>query len=153
MMADDDSRQEIKKAVAAELESLEIDPICAPYAEADIDLTIEAMLREIGVPSHLTGYEALKVAIRLVLDDSSYLDAVTCRLYPDVAKIRGGDRTNYRVERSIRHAVEVAWERGDLDTLQSFFGNTIDPSRGKPTNSQFISQMAVHLRNRINRNT
>ena len=98
----------------------------------------------IGVPAHIKGYQYLRTAILLTINDSDIINSVTKVLYPSVAKKY--QTTTSRVERAIRHAIEVAWDRGDVDTLNSYFGYTIHNSRGKPTNSEFIAMIADNLR-------
>ena len=105
---------------------------------------ISQVLHELGMPAHLKGYSQARYAIELVVHNPYMVDAVTKELYPTVAK--AFNTTPSRVERAIRHAVEVAWDRGDLDTLQRFFGYTVSNIRGKPTNSEFIALIADHLR-------
>ena len=101
-------------------------------------------MREIGVPAHIKGYHYLREAIRLTVDDPELMQAVTKILYPTIAKTN--KTTSSRVERAIRHAIEVAWDRGDVDVLSSYFGYTIQDSRGKPTNSEFIAMISDKLR-------
>lgn len=101
-------------------------------------------LANLGVPAHLKGYEYLKSGLRKVLENPAIIHGVTKELYPALAKEYG--TTIYRVERSIRHAVEVAWSRGDLETLQEYFGYTVSNTKGKPTNSEFLAQVAEYIR-------
>lgn len=105
---------------------------------------ITKMLRIIGMPSHVLGYEYTREAILIALGNKDTLRSITKALYPRVAKTF--QTTPSRVERAVRHAVEVAWDRGDLDVLKELFGNSISRSRGKPTNSEFFSAVADHLR-------
>ena len=116
--------------------------------EVDIDTRDEykvtEILHQIGVPAHIKGYQFLRDAILLSVNDPELINAVTKRLYPDIAKANG--TTASRVERAIRHAIEVAWDRGDVDTLNSYFGYTIHNLRGKPTNSEFIDMIADRMR-------
>ena len=112
--------------------------------EADLEKTISQIMREIGVPAHIKGYEYLRQAISLTVEDPSFMHAVTKLLYPTIAK--NNKTTSSRVERAIRHAIEVAWDRGDVDVLASYFGYTIQNSRGKPTNSEFIAMISDKLR-------
>lgn len=105
---------------------------------------ITQVLHELGMPAHLRGYDQARLAIELAVHDSSILHAVTTKLYPQVARAFG--TTSSRVERAIRHAVEVAWDRGDIDTLQHYFGYTVSNTKGKPTNSEFIALIADKLR-------
>ena len=108
------------------------------------ELTVTEILHQIGVPAHIKGYQFLRDAILLTMDEPDYINAVTKRLYPEIAKKNG--TTASRVERAIRHAIEVAWDRGDVDTLNSYFGYTIHNLRGKPTNSEFIVMIADKMR-------
>ena len=96
------------------------------------------------MPAHIKGYQFLRDAILLAVGDHEYINAVTKRLYPEIAKRKQHHRS--RVERAIRHAIEVAWDRGDVDTLNSYFGYTILSMRGKPTNSEFIAMIADKIR-------
>lgn len=106
--------------------------------------TVSDLLRQTGVPAHLLGFRYLKAAVQYVLDSGGDLCAMTKELYPAVARMHG--TVPARVERSIRHAIEVAWSRADLTELQRLFGATINHSRGKPTNSEFVAMLADHLR-------
>ena len=108
------------------------------------ELTVTEILHQIGVPAHIKGYQFLRDAILLTMDEPDYINAVTKRLSPEIAKKNG--TTASRVERAIRHAIEVAWDRGDVDTLNSYFGYTIHNLRGKPTNSEFIAMIADKMR-------
>jgi len=110
----------------------------------NMDVVISDIMRQIGVPAHIKGYKYLRTAIRLCIEDGEMLGSVTKILYPTVAKEYG--TTASRVERAIRHAIEVAWDRGDVDVLSSFFGYTIQAERGKPTNSEFIAMIADKLK-------
>ena len=111
--------------------------------EPDLETTVTEVIHEIGVPAHIKGYQYLREAIILTINDMEVINAVTKVLYPAVAKKYG--TTPSRVERAIRHAIEVAWDRGDLETLQKFFGYTVSNIKGKPTNSEFIAMIADHL--------
>ena len=113
-------------------------------ADASLDATISEIMHQIGVPAHIKGYQYLRTAIRLSVEDPEMISAVTKLLYPTVAKMYRS--TSSRVERAIRHAIEVAWDRGDVDVLSSYFGYTIQNTRGKPTNSEFIAMIADRLR-------
>lgn len=104
---------------------------------------VTAILHEIGVPAHIKGYHYLRSGIMLVMEDMDRINAVTKVLYPAIAKQYG--TTASRVERAIRHAIEVAWDRGDLETLQKYFSYTISNLKGKPTNSEFIAMIADRL--------
>lgn len=109
-----------------------------------VEIVITDIMREIGVPAHIKGYHYLRQAIKLTVDDPELMQAVTKILYPTIAK--SNKTTSSRVERAIRHAIEVAWDRGDVDVLSSYFGYTIQNSRGKPTNSEFIAMISDKLR-------
>ena len=110
----------------------------------DIESQVTQIIHQIGVPAHIKGYQYLRTAILLTVSDSDIINSVTKVLYPSVAKKY--QTTTSRVERAIRHAIEVAWDRGDVDTLNSYFGYTIQNNRGKPTNSEFIAMIADNLR-------
>ena len=110
----------------------------------DMETQVTKIIHQIGVPAHIKGYQYLRCAIMMTIDDNDVINSVTKVLYPTVAKKY--QTTTSRVERAIRHAIEVAWDRGDVDTLNSFFGYTIQNSRGKPTNSEFIAMIADNLR-------
>ena len=110
----------------------------------DIETQVTKIIHQIGVPAHIKGYQYLRTAILMTISDSDIINSVTKVLYPSVAKKY--PTTTSRVERAIRHAIEVAWDRGDIDTLNSYFGYTVQNSRGKPTNSEFIAMIADNLR-------
>lgn len=116
--------------------------------KAGIETMVTGIIHEIGVPAHIKGYQYLREAITLVVNDMDTINAVTKVLYPAVAKRFG--TTASRVERAIRHAIEVAWDRGDLETLQKYFGYTVNGAKGKPTNSEFIAMIADYLSLRRN---
>ena len=104
---------------------------------------VTAIIHEIGVPAHIKGYQYLRESILIAVDNMDVINAVTKILYPEVARRYG--TTASRVERAIRHAIEVAWDRGDLETLQKYFGYTVSNAKGKPTNSEFIAMIADRL--------
>ena len=108
-----------------------------------IEALVTGIIHEIGVPAHIKGYQYLREAIIIAVGDMDVINAITKVLYPQVAKTF--QTTPSRVERAIRHAIEVAWDRGDLDTLQRFFGYTVSNTKGKPTNSEFIALIADKL--------
>jgi len=110
----------------------------------DIETNITNIMHEIGVPAHIKGYLYLRKAITMVYHDIELLGSVTKILYPDIAK--EFNTTASRVERAIRHAIEVAWNRGNIDTITDLFGYTINVSKAKPTNSEFIAMVADKLR-------
>ena len=109
----------------------------------NIETLVTNIIHEIGVPAHIKGYQYLREAIIIAVEDMDVINAITKVLYPQVAKTF--QTTPSRVERAIRHAIEVAWDRGDLDTLQRFFGYTVSNTKGKPTNSEFIALIADKL--------
>ena len=110
----------------------------------DMEAQVTKIIHQIGVPAHIKGYQYLRCAILMTIEDNEIINSVTKILYPSVAKKYA--TTTSRVERAIRHAIEVAWDRGDIDTLNSYFGYTIQNNRGKPTNSEFIAMIADNLR-------
>lgn len=112
--------------------------------ERDTEVVILDIMRQIGVPAHIKGYQYLRTAIDLSINDEEMLESVTKLLYPTIAKMYS--TTSSRVERAIRHAIEVAWDRGDVEVLSSYFGYTIQSDRGKPTNSEFIAMIADRIR-------
>ena len=123
-------------------ESLRTLPLRRPDKRS-IESMVTGIIHEIGVPAHIKGYQYLREAIMIAVNDMDVINAITKVLYPMVAK--KFDTTPSRVERAIRHAIEVAWDRGDLDTLQRFFGYTVNSTKGKPTNSEFIALIADKL--------
>lgn len=112
--------------------------------EKDLNMLVTQMIHEIGVPAHIKGYLYLRTAIIMAVENMDILNAVTKQLYPDIAKEYG--TTDTRVERAIRHAIEVAWERGNIDVINDLFGYTIQADKGKPTNSEFIALMSDRIR-------
>lgn len=110
----------------------------------DMEVVVTDIIHQLGVPAHIKGYHYLRTAILHSIEDKKLLDSVTKLLYPTVASIY--DTTSSRVERAIRHAIEIAWDRGNVDTLNSFFGYTVDTGKGKPTNSEFIALITDKLR-------
>ena len=113
-------------------------------SQHDLEIMITNIIHEIGVPAHIKGYHYLREGIVLAVRNISLINSVTKELYPAIAKKFGS--TPSRVERAIRHSIEVAWDRGDVDVLNSYFGYTIQNSRGKPTNSEFIAMIADRIR-------
>ncbi len=124
--------------------SVQSKPSLDASSPPDIETQVTKIIHQIGVPAHIKGYQYLRTAILMTIADSDIINSVTKVLYPSVAKKYS--TTTSRVERAIRHAIEVAWDRGDVDTLNSYFGYTIQNSRGKPTNSEFIAMIADNLR-------
>ncbi len=119
--------------------------VTAKYeAPQDLNVTITEILHQIGIPAHIKGYRYVREAIKLTVENPEMLNSVTKILYPTVAK--SFKSTSSRVERAIRHGIETAWDRGDVDVLNSYFGYTIQNERGKPTNSEFIAMIADDIR-------
>ncbi|KAB7708817.1 sporulation transcription factor Spo0A [Bacillus aerolatus] len=110
----------------------------------NLDANITSIIHEIGVPAHIKGYMYLREAISMVYNDIELLGSITKVLYPDIAKKY--NTTASRVERAIRHAIEVAWSRGNIDSISSLFGYTVSMTKAKPTNSEFIAMVADKLR-------
>ncbi|MCL1952137.1 MAG: sporulation transcription factor Spo0A [Oscillospiraceae bacterium] len=121
-------------------------PLAVPAirSRSDLEMMISEIMHQVGVPAHIKGYQYLREAIILSIEDTEMISSVTKVLYPTVAKTF--KTTPSRVERAIRHAIEVAWDRGDVDVLSSYFGYTIQNQRGKPTNSEFIAMISDKLR-------
>lgn len=113
-------------------------------AKFDLEASITNIIHEVGVPAHIKGYMYLREAISMIFYEVELLGSITKVLYPDVAK--KFNTTPSRVERAIRHAIEVAWSRGNIDSISSLFGYTVSSTRAKPTNSEFIALVADHLR-------
>lgn len=110
----------------------------------DLEQDVTNMIHEIGVPAHIKGYQYLREAIMMSVEDPVMISSITKILYPTIAK--RFQTTPSRVERAIRHAIEVAWSRGRMETLDALFGYTIDTGKGKPTNSEFIALIADRIR-------
>lgn len=115
-----------------------------PVKTRNLDVEVTKIIHQMGVPAHIKGYQYLRDAIMFVIDDVSLLGAVTKELYPMIAEKY--HTTPSRVERAIRHAIELAWDRGNVEMMNRFFGYTINVERGKPTNSEFIAMIADKLR-------
>ena len=113
-------------------------------SEHDLEADVTNMIHEIGVPAHIKGYQYLREAIMMSVEDIEMLGSITKILYPTIAKKY--QTTPSRVERAIRHAIEVAWNRGKMDTIDELFGYTINNGKGKPTNSEFIALIADKIR-------
>ncbi|MEY8762270.1 MULTISPECIES: sporulation transcription factor Spo0A [Clostridium] len=137
IMNKDEVKRSISFAGDGELKSSQDDP-------ADLKQEITNIIHEIGVPAHIKGYMYLREAITMVVNNMELLSAVTKELYPSIAKKY--NTTASRVERAIRHAIEVAWSRGQVETINKIFGYTIHNDKGKPTNSEFIAMVADKLR-------
>lgn len=135
-------QDELKKAMTEV--SGGVVPDCA---EDTLHRGVGDYLVKFGTPAHIKGYRYLKYAVELVVKDEDLIDAITCELYPAVA--RRFNTTPSRVERAIRHAVEVTWDRGDWHLLQQYFGSTISKDKCKPTNSEFIARLANIIRDQV----
>ncbi len=116
----------------------------ADYLERNLETDVTNMIHEIGVPAHIKGYQYLRDAIMMAVEDMNMLNSITKILYPTIAK--NHKTTPSRVERAIRHAIEVAWSRGKMDTIDELFGYTVSVGKGKPTNSEFIALIADKIR-------
>ena len=119
-------------------------------ATYNLECRIVEVLKDLGVPTHLKGYDYLRSTIAMCVEDKTILESITGRLYPELAKRYGATPT--RIERAIRHAIEVAWDRGDWDVFKAYFGNTISPIKGKTTNSEFIACVVNQLRLEVQQN-
>ena len=128
-----------------------VERLCTPCEEpeavadeAALECAVTEIIHQVGIPAHIKGYHYLRTAIMLSVNNDEMINCVTKLLYPTVAKRY--QTTSSRVERAIRHAIEIAWDRGDIDVLTRIFSYTVHTSRGKPTNSEFIALIADHLR-------
>ncbi len=119
-------------------------PAPSPQKELSLEVVVTEMIHQLGVPAHIKGYHYLRSAILHCTQDSEMLECVTKLLYPTVAE--EFQTTPSRVERAIRHAIEIAWDRGDVETLNSYFGFTVNTGKGKPTNSEFIALIADRIK-------
>ena len=117
------------------------------HTSSDPEYLVQELLLDLGAPDHLVGHPYTVQAILLVVQDRSYIDNITFGLYPQLAVIF--DTTASRVERAIRHLIEVTWSRGDWDTLNRYFGNTVSAEKGKPTNGEFIARLANVVKQRL----
>lgn len=113
----------------------------------DLESLVTEFIHELGVPAHIKGYQYIRTAIMMVIDDMDLLNYITKQLYPTIAKQY--KTTSSRVERAIRHSIEVAWSRGKPETMDEIFGYTVDTGKGKPTNSEFIAMVADRIRLQI----
>lgn len=114
------------------------------FMERNIESDVTNIIHDVGVPAHIKGYQYLREAIIMSVNDNEMLNSITKILYPSIAK--KFQTTPSRVERAIRHAIEVAWNRGKMDTIDELFGYTINAEKGKPTNSEFIALIADKIR-------
>lgn len=116
----------------------------APLQTYDLETIVTDYIHELGVPAHIKGYQYMRSAIMMVVENMELLNYITKQLYPEIAKKYS--TTSSRVERAIRHSIEVAWNRGRPETMNEIFGYTIDNGKGKPTNSEFIAMVADRVR-------
>ena len=123
------------------LSACEVSPVNRPH---NLEADVTDIIHEIGVPAHIKGYQYLRDAIMMSVDDHEMLNSITKQLYPSIAKRH--KTTPSRVERAIRHAIEVAWSRGKMDTINDLFGYTVSYGKGKPTNSEFVALIADKIR-------
>lgn len=121
-----------------------VEEVTKKVQERDLEQDVTDMIHEIGVPAHIKGYQYLRESIMMAVEDNTMLSSITKILYPTIAK--KFQTTPSRVERAIRHAIEVAWSRGRMETLDALFGYTINTGKGKPTNSEFIALIADRIR-------
>ena len=121
-----------------------VEEVVKKVQERDLEQDVTDMIHEIGVPAHIKGYQYLRESIMMAVEDNTMLSSITKILYPTIAK--KFQTTPSRVERAIRHAIEVAWSRGRMETLDALFGYTINTGKGKPTNSEFIALIADRIR-------
>ena len=140
----DDLLERISELILCREQSIFFDDNGIYSMDHQLELTVTEILHHIGVPAHIKGYHYLRSAIVSAYHDPALLDSVTKQLYPQVAA--QFNTTPSRVERAIRHAIEIAWDRGNLDTLNAFFGYTVNTCKGKPTNSEFIALITDKLR-------
>lgn len=144
VVADGGDQEQAKARVKQILAGRNDSPVQKPKT---IETAIKEHLRNMGVPTSIKGHSRLVCAIGIVAEDPTAAGFITKRLYPEVAKRL--DDTPSRVERAIRHAVELAFDRGDLNVLKRYFGNTVSRSKGQPTNSEFITQIADVIRQEL----
>lgn len=142
-----DTEEDREQARAELREMVGVKPAPITENRASVESIITSVLLELGVPCHIKGHPFLITAIDAAANEPKLINGITSVLYPMVADKH--NTTASRVERAIRHAIEVAWDRGDLDVLQQYFGNTISISKGKPTNSEFIARVANVVRMRM----
>ena len=124
-----------------------ITPQYSSSNEIDLETLVTEFIHELGVPAHIKGYQYIRTAIMMVVENMEMLNYITKQLYPEIAKKY--QTTSSRVERAIRHSIEVAWSRGKPQTMDEIFGYTIDTGKGKPTNSEFIAMVADRIRLQI----
>ena len=138
--------QEEKDKIMEEIKDM-IEPAAKEKQAENIEDLISEILVELGMPSHILGYQYSVYAIKIAVENPDIINAITGGLYPTVAEHYG--TTASRAERAIRHGIECAWDRGDLDVIEKYFGNTISITKGKPTNSEFIARISNIVRRRM----
>ncbi len=139
----------VLKPVDTKMLTAKINEMCGVCEKAapndtDLEIAVTEIIHQVGIPAHIKGYHYLRTAIMLSVNNDEMINSITKLLYPTIAKMY--QTTSSRVERAIRHAIEIAWDRGNIDVLDKFFSYTVHTSRGKPTNSEFIALIADHLR-------
>lgn len=139
--------QEEKDKIMEEIKAM-IEPAEKDNQTANIENVISEILLELGVPEHIIGYRYSAFAIRIAVENPDIINAITNELYPAVAN--KFNTTASRAERAIRHGIECAWDRCNIDVIEKYFGNTVSPTKGKPTNSEFIARISNIVRRRIN---
>ena len=137
-------KAEALKLLQAHEASQQVPTKLAQPKSRDLESRVTEIIHEIGIPAHIKGYQYLREAIIIAVNDMDVINSITKVLYPQVAK--AFQATPSRVERAIRHAIEAAWARGDIETLQKWFGWTVSSTKGKPTNSEFIALVSDKLR-------
>ena len=136
--------EDLISAAAKAADEKKVTPRNASAADLDLETQVTKVLHQLGVPAHIKGHQYLRTAIIMTIEDPSMMDGITKILYPNIAKMYGTIPS--RVERAIRHAIEVAWDRGNTDVIWEYFGYTIQMSKGKPTNSEFIAMVSDKIR-------
>jgi two-component system response regulator (stage 0 sporulation protein A) len=137
--------QNINNFIGREIKSQYVDiPMNGERNQENLEALVTNIIHEVGVPAHIKGYQYLREAIIMVVNNIDVINQITKQLYPEIAQKYG--TTPSRVERAIRHAIEVAWGRGQTETVESIFGYTVSAAKGKPTNSEFIAMIADKLR-------
>lgn len=141
---DSESQKKARQDIKELIDTKSIDVV---VSAGETELVIRDILFDLGCPEHLIGHEYVVRAIRLAVEDRMYIMSITFGLYPQLAV--DFDTTPARVERAIRHLIEVTWSRGDINALEKYFGNTVSPERGRPTNGEFISRIANVVKMRL----
>lgn len=136
--------RETLRAIQKPLSDAAQDGQKATISDKDLEIAVTQLIHELGVPAHIKGYQYIRAAIMIAARDSSAIDYITKQLYPTIAK--KFSTTASRVERAIRHSIEVAWTRGRPETMNAVFGYTVDTGKGKPTNSEFIAMVSDKVR-------